>query len=139
MAYDQPLLVVGCLCCFALCTQQGKGLRCAKGQYIVFVESHNTKSFPESSSPRLRETYYITSFCCSWPLLLLPVVQGASRTPTKTALDAMAEVFSDETSATSAAAKMCAPHSHRKNGLTPLRSPHARRKCGQFVVLFSED
>jgi hypothetical protein len=29
-------------------------------------------------------------------------------------LDAIAEVFSDETSETSAAAKRCAPHSHRK-------------------------
>jgi hypothetical protein len=51
----------------------------------------------------------------------------------------MAEVFSDEASATSAAAKRCAPHSHSKNGLTPLRSPHARHKFGQFVALFSED
>jgi ribosomal protein S10 len=56
-----------------------------------------------------------------------------------TALDAMAEVFSDETSATSAAAKGCAPHTQRKNELTPLRSPQARHKCGQFGVLFSGD
>jgi hypothetical protein len=49
-----------------------------------------------SSSLRLRETYYITRCCCSWPLLLLPVLQGASRTQTIPALDAMAEVFSDD-------------------------------------------
>ena len=42
-----------------------------------------------------REPYYITRRCCSWPVLLLPVVQGASRTRTITTLDAMAEVFSD--------------------------------------------
>ena len=66
----------------------------------------------------------------SWPLLLLPVVQGASRTTSITALDAMAEVFSDETSATSAAAKRCAPHSHRKKGLTPsTRAPQIRSIC----------
>jgi hypothetical protein len=52
--------------------------------------------FPAQSSPRLRETYYIARCCCSWPLVLLPVVQGASRTPTITALDTMAEVFSDD-------------------------------------------
>ena len=28
--------------------------------------------FLASSSPRLRETFYITRFCCSWPLLILP-------------------------------------------------------------------
>ena len=28
--------------------------------------------------PRLRETYYITRCRCSWPLLLLPVLKGAS-------------------------------------------------------------
>jgi hypothetical protein len=33
---------------------------------------------------------------CGWPLLLLPVVQGALRTATIVALGAMAEVFSDE-------------------------------------------
>jgi hypothetical protein len=38
----------------------------------------------------------MTRCCCSWPLLLLPVVQGASRTPTTTAWGAMAEVFSDD-------------------------------------------
>jgi hypothetical protein len=32
MAYDQALLVVGCICRFALCTQQGIGLGGAKGQ-----------------------------------------------------------------------------------------------------------
>jgi hypothetical protein len=45
--------------------------------------------------PRLRENYYITRCCCSWPLLLMPLVQGASRTPTTTAWGAMTEVFSD--------------------------------------------
>ena len=39
---------------------------------------------------------YITRCCCSWPLLLLPVVQGTSRTLTIAALDAMAGVFSDD-------------------------------------------
>jgi hypothetical protein len=32
MVYALPLLVVGCICLFALCTQQGIGLGCAKGQ-----------------------------------------------------------------------------------------------------------
>ena len=31
-AFVQHLLVVGCLCCFALYTQQGIGFGCAKGQ-----------------------------------------------------------------------------------------------------------
>jgi hypothetical protein len=32
MAHAQPLLVVGCLCRFGVCTRQGMGLGCAKGQ-----------------------------------------------------------------------------------------------------------
>jgi hypothetical protein len=59
-------------------------------------ESTATKSFPGFILPaRLRENYYIARCCCSWPLLLLPLVQGASRTPTTTAWDAIEEVFSD--------------------------------------------
>ena len=46
--------------------------------------------------PRLRDTHYIARCCCCWPLLLLPVLQGASRTPKTTAWGAMAEVFSDD-------------------------------------------
>jgi hypothetical protein len=74
-------------------------------------------------------------------LLLLPVVQGASRTPTITALDAMAEVFSDARQKPffNIIHKRCAPHTHRYKGLTPLRNTHARNKCGQFGVLFSGD
>ena len=33
------------------------------------------------------------SCCCSWPLLLLPLVQGAWRKRSNTVWDAMAEVF----------------------------------------------
>jgi hypothetical protein len=47
----------------------------------------------------------------------------------------MAEVFSDETSTTSAAAKRCAQHTQRKNELTPLHSPQARHQFGKFGVL----
>jgi hypothetical protein len=68
----------------------------------------------------LREPYYITRCCCSWPLLLLTVVQGASRTRTITTLDAMAEVFSDETSATSAAAKRLNEHALRDDCQQPV-------------------
>jgi acetyl-CoA acyltransferase 1 len=32
MAYPQPFLIVGCLCRFGVCTRQGMGLGCAKGQ-----------------------------------------------------------------------------------------------------------
>ena len=46
--------------------------------------------------PRLRETYYIARFFCSLPLLLLPVVQGASRTLTTNAWGAMAVISSDD-------------------------------------------
>jgi hypothetical protein len=53
-------------------------------------------SFPGLKLARLRDTYYVARCCFSWPLLLLPVVQGAQRTPTIAALDAMAEVFSDD-------------------------------------------
>jgi hypothetical protein len=79
--------------------------------------------------PRTSESWQKGFRKKSWPLLLLHVVQGASRNPTKAALDATAEVFSDENSTASAAAQKYAPHSLRKNGLTPLRSPHARHKC----------
>jgi hypothetical protein len=75
-----------------------RAVNCVRGkpqQHLYSGGLHfNTKPFPASSSPRLRETYYITRCCCSWPLLLLPVVQGVSRTPTTAALDAMAEVSS---------------------------------------------
>jgi hypothetical protein len=69
------------------------------------------------------------------------VVQGASRTPTIAALDAMAEVFSDARPKPffNIIDKRCAPHTHRYKGLTPLRINIARLKCGQFGVLFSGD
>ena len=78
-----------------------RAVNCVRGkppkQHPYSVDLHfNKNPFPASSSPRLRETYYITRCCCSWPLLLLPVVQGTSRTPTVAALGAMAEVFSDD-------------------------------------------
>jgi hypothetical protein len=44
----------------------------------------------------LRETYYVTRSCCSWPLPLLPLVQGTSRTPTTTAWGAKTEDLSDD-------------------------------------------
>jgi hypothetical protein len=46
--------------------------------------------------PRSRENYYIAGCCCSWPLLLLPLVQSTSRSPTTAAWGAMAVDFSDD-------------------------------------------
>jgi hypothetical protein len=53
----------------------------------------------------------------------------------------MAEVFSDARPKPffNIINKRCAPHTHRKKGLKPLRNTQARHKCGQFGVLFSGD
>jgi hypothetical protein len=49
--------------------------RSASGADLHF----NTKFFHRvHPSQRLRETYYIALCCCSWPLLILPVLEGAS-------------------------------------------------------------
>ena len=66
----------------------------ATKQHLYSVDLHfNIKSFHGLNLARLRDTYYVTRCCCSWPLLLLLVVQGALRNPTIAALDAMAEVM----------------------------------------------
>jgi hypothetical protein len=61
MAQAQTLLVVGCLCRFAVCTWQGMGLGCAKEQYNLLMGSHPankysrpplTKFFPGFILPR---------------------------------------------------------------------------------------
>jgi hypothetical protein len=79
-------------------------------QLILLHDIHSLNPSPASSSPRLREYYCITRFCCSWLLLLLPLVQGAWRTQTTSAWGVMAEIFSDGKifAATSAAATRCA-------------------------------
>jgi hypothetical protein len=60
------------------------------------------------------------------------------RTPTITALDAMAEVFSDETSATLQPLKGVPTLTQQERADVTAQSTRAP-KCGQFVVLFSED
>ena len=74
----------------------GRFVNFDKQQPTEWSWPHNTKSLMASSSKRLRETYYITRYRCSWPLLLLTVLQGASWIPKTTAWNAMAEVFSDD-------------------------------------------
>jgi len=68
-------------------------------QNFYCVDMHFiSKSITALSAPPpcLRENYYIARCCCSWPFLLLPLVQGTSRTPTTSASGATTEDFSDD-------------------------------------------
>jgi hypothetical protein len=88
---------------------------------------------PALFPPRLRETYYIARCCCSWPLLLLPLVQGASRTATTTAWGAMAEVFSDDFNFKIGDVLSCplslATCQQCARPFTPARPLHAHTSC----------
>ena len=96
MAFVQHLLVVGCLCPFALSTQQGIRLDVLKGskfcswdvtkQHLYYLDMNfNTESFSGIILTRSRDTYYITRCSCSWPLLLLPTTAATPRLPPRRA------------------------------------------------------
>jgi hypothetical protein len=71
----------------------------------------------------------MTRCCCSWPLLLLPLAQGASRYPTTTAWGAMAEVFSDDLNSQICKSAICShvlsPPATRRPSARPARDTRA--------------
>ena len=107
MTFVQHLLVVGCLSPFALITQQGIRLDVLKGsklsswdvtkQHLYSVDMNfNTESFSGIILTRSRDTYYITRFSCSWPLLLLLTTAATQRLPPHGVFQRRLEVRSQE-------------------------------------------